>query len=107
MWISPSIQPMPLTMNCRIGLTMLTDQKVAWYRHRAEEEGQRVILRLTDFMLFRNKFSGAYAEKHRSSAVTYDMAREAAHYANLVLGPVEIVHGVKNDYAVSSQTPEA
>ncbi len=57
----------------------MTDTRTAWYRHRAEEEGAQVALELL--------LAQDGSPRQLSELYLYRRAREAAHYANLALGP--------------------
>ncbi len=67
----------------------MTDPKLAWYRHRAEEEGAAAVYW---FRLCEQRIAarGSYfypGSENDAADVASRRAREAAHYANLALGP--------------------
>ncbi len=57
----------------------MNDLRLSWYRQRAEEEGQQAWVLMC-----------WHVENERDPDRAFLAAREAAHYANLVLGPVEV-----------------
>ncbi len=66
----------------------MPDPRLAWYRQRAEEEGNKAACDARAMSARRVATLGVDAASDFIDR-NYAQAREAAHYANLVLGPGE------------------